>query len=50
MTKFKPKEDMMLDAFFSCNVFGCESEAEKLYSTETQIIDVCINHYAELTK
>jgi hypothetical protein len=50
MIKFKSSSDTFNDAFYSCRVFGCNVEAEKLYSTETQIIDVCLNHYNELTK
>jgi hypothetical protein len=50
MIIFKSYQDMAYEAFYSCHVAGCELEAEKLYSTETQIRDVCISHYAELTK
>jgi hypothetical protein len=50
MIKFKSYEDLAFNAFYSCHVSECELEAEKLYSTETQIRDVCINHYTELTK
>ncbi len=50
MITFKSYEDLAYDAFYSCHVSNCELEAEKLYTTETQIRDVCINHYTELTK
>ena len=50
MINFKSYEDLAYDAFYSCHVVGCELEAEKLYSTETQIKDVCLNHYKELTE
>lgn len=50
MITFKSLKDTEYDAFYSCNVFGCELEAEKLYATETQIKDVCVSHYTELTK
>jgi hypothetical protein len=50
MIIFKSHKDMEYNAFYYCNVLGCKLEAEKLYATETQIRDVCINHYAELTK
>ena len=50
MTMFKSHDELAYNAFYSCNVLGCELEAEKLYPTETQIRDVCINHYTELTK
>ena len=49
MIRFKSYEDLAYDAFYSCHVVGCELEAEKLYSTETSIVDVCLNHYKELT-
>lgn len=48
MIKFKSHEDLAYDAFYSCNVLECELEAEKIYATETKIVDVCSNHYAEL--
>lgn len=50
MITFKSYQDLAYQAFFSCHVIGCELEAEKLYSTETQIRDVCMKHYTELTK
>lgn len=50
MITFKSYEDLAYDAFYSCQVSNCEVEAEKLYTTETQIRDVCIKHYTELTK
>jgi hypothetical protein len=48
MITFKSHEELVNDAFYSCRVVGCSIEAEKLYSTETKIIDVCLNHYKEL--
>jgi hypothetical protein len=50
MITFKSYEDLAYEAFYSCHVLECEVEAEKLYATETQIRDVCVSHYAELTK
>ncbi len=49
MITFKSYSDLAYDAFYSCHVLDCEVEAEKLYSTETQIRDVCLDHYKELT-
>lgn len=49
MTSFKSYEDLAFRAFYSCHVVDCELEAEKLYSTETSLRDVCLNHYKELT-
>ena len=48
MIMFKSHEDLAYDAFYSCRVVDCELEAEKLYSTETKIVDVCSKHYKEL--
>lgn len=48
MITFKSHRDRAYDAFFSCNVSECELEAEKIYATETSIVDVCLNHYKEL--
>jgi len=49
MIRFKSYEDLAYDAFYSCHVLGCELEAEKIYGTSTKIVDVCLNHYKELT-
>ncbi len=49
MTTFKSYEDLAHSAFYACHVTDCELEAEKLYSTETSVRDVCLNHYKELT-
>ena len=48
MIRFKSYKDLEHDAFYSCHVSECTIEAEKLYSTETQIRDVCLDHYKEL--
>jgi len=45
---FKSYQDLEYNAFYSCYVFGCELEAEKIYATESKIVDVCSNHYKEL--
>jgi hypothetical protein len=50
VTKFKSLEDLAYDAFYSCQVLSCEVEAQKIYADESQIRDVCITHYTELTK
>jgi hypothetical protein len=48
MMKFKSREDLAYDAFYSCHVLNCEVEASKIYATESTIIDVCLDHYKEL--
>jgi hypothetical protein len=50
MIKFKSREDLAYDAFYSCHVLECEVEASKIYATKSNIIDVCLNHYIELTE
>jgi hypothetical protein len=49
MIRFKSYEDLAYEAFYSCHVLGCELEAEKIYGASTKIVDVCLNHYKELT-
>lgn len=46
----KTYEELCYSAFHSCNLVGCDFESEKLYSTETKVIDVCAKHYSELTE
>jgi hypothetical protein len=48
MIRFKSREDMAYDAFFSCYVLDCEVEASKIYATQSNIIDVCADHHKEL--
>jgi hypothetical protein len=50
MIKFKSRHDRAYDAFYSCHVVDCELEAEKVYGTETTIVDVCLDHYVELSE
>ena len=49
MIKFKEYEDLAYEAFYSCHVLGCDLEAQKIYGAETKIVDVCLDHYKELT-
>ena len=46
--RFKSNDDLAYAAFYSCRILGCDLEAEKLYATESSIIDVCLSHYNEL--
>jgi hypothetical protein len=48
MIRFKSREDLAYDAFYSCHVLDCEVEAEKIYATQSNIIDVCLDHHKEL--
>ena len=49
MIRFKSHEDLAYEAFYSCHVIGCDLEAQKIYGTEIKIVDVCLDHYKELT-
>jgi hypothetical protein len=48
MISFKSYKDLANSAFYYCHIVDCELEAEKLYSTETSLRDVCLKHYKEL--
>lgn len=48
MIRFKSPEALAYDAFYSCHVLDCDVEAEKLYATQSKIIDVCSDHHKEL--
>lgn len=45
MIRLKSKQDMIYSAFLICLAEGCQTEATKLWSTETNVIDVCDLHY-----
>lgn len=49
MIKLKSKTELSLSALLICNVSECELEAEKLWSTESNVIDICQQHYKQLT-
>ncbi len=48
MLRIKGRQDFIYSAFMVCLIEGCNEEAEKLWSTESNIIDVCMPHYKEL--
>ena len=48
MIKLKAYEDFDSEAFYSCRILDCKKEAEKLYATESNLIDICKDHYNEL--
>jgi len=50
MLKFKHPNDMMYSAFFMCLVKDCQEEALKLWPTETNIVDVCEEHFKQLQR
>lgn len=45
MLKLKTRNQTIYSAYMICLIEGCENEAEKLWSTETNVIDVCEKHY-----
>lgn len=48
MLKIKNKEEIIYSALMVCLIEGCKEEATKLWSTESNIIDVCSSHYNQL--
>jgi hypothetical protein len=50
MMNFKTYEDLSFEPLGVCSVIGCEADGEKLFSTETKVLDVCLNHYTQLQK
>lgn len=45
MLRLKSREELGDSAFMVCNIYSCYEEAEKLWSTETNVIDICERHY-----
>lgn len=50
MIEFKSYDQLEFEPLGICNVVGCDSDGEKLLSTETRLLDVCLNHYTQLQK
>jgi hypothetical protein len=48
MLKLKNKKDIIYSALMVCLIEDCQEEATKLWTTESNIIDVCENHYKQL--
>ena len=48
MIEFKTYNQIFLDPVGFCNVIDCNEDGEKLFSTETRVLDVCLNHYTQL--
>ena len=45
MIKLKNKNKIIYSAFMVCLVDECNNEATHLWSTETNVIDICEKHY-----
>ena len=50
MIIFKSYEDLSFEPLGICSVIKCDVDGEKLFSTETKVLDVCLNHYTQLQK
>ena len=50
MLKLKDPKKLIYFAFQICMVEPCDNEAEKLYPTESNVIDVCQYHFNLLEK
>ncbi len=50
MTNFKSYDQLESEPLGVCSVIGCNADGEKLSSTETRLLDVCLNHYTQLQK
>jgi hypothetical protein len=48
MLKLKSRDEMVYFTYNVCLVDQCKEESEKLWSTDSNIIDVCYEHYKQL--
>lgn len=48
MIEFKSYDQLFIEPLGICSVVGCDVDGEKLFSTETKVLDVCLNHYTQL--
>lgn len=48
MIKLKSRQDLIYANAMVCLVHECNEESTKLWSTETNVIDVCDKHYKQL--
>lgn len=49
MIRLRDKEELSLSAFLLCRIAECSNEGLKLWSTESDVIDICEQHYKQLT-
>lgn len=49
MIKLKDTNELSLSALLLCHIYNCAEEATKLWSTESNVIDICEQHYKQLT-
>lgn len=50
MINFKSHDQLESERLGVCSVIGCDADGEKLSSTETRFVDICLNHYRQLEK
>ena len=48
MLRFKSRDEVIYNAFLVCLIKNCEEEALRLWPTETNIVDVCEEHFKQL--
>jgi hypothetical protein len=48
MIRLKSKNDIIYSALMVCLIEDCQQEATNLWTTESNIIDVCASHYEQL--
>jgi hypothetical protein len=48
MLKLKNRNDIIYSAKLVCLIDKCDEEALKLWSTDTNIIDICETHFKQL--
>jgi len=48
MLKLKSREELIYVAYMVCLISKCKEESTKIWATESNIIDVCQEHYKQL--
>lgn len=48
MLRIKDKSEISMNAIMLCMISQCNEEAEKLWTTESNMIDICKKHYEQL--
>ena len=48
MLRLKDKSELNLSAVLLCMIDKCNEEGTRLWSTESNVIDICERHYKQL--
>jgi len=48
MLQLKTRKELTYAAYMVCLISKCKEEATKIWATESNIIDVCSEHYRQL--